>query len=447
MTDLGGVFGQGKEAASQLFIWQVMGQLVGALMEPLLNAVTRAVNETSQTTPLSPEQLADMVVRNFISLADGSDYAKQSGIAPADFQRMVYAAGDAPGPTQLVEMLRRQIIPATGTGGDVVSFQQGIAEGRLLDKWADPVQALGDVPLGVADAVDAVVEGQIDQATGAAEAYKNGVSADNFQILVNTRGNPPSVTELLELNRRGLIPLEGVGPAETTVQQGIYEGATKDKWWQLLAQLGNYIPPPRTVTAMVRAGSIDDATALQLWKDAGLSDTLAQAYLTDAHKPTRTTTPAVTASEVSQLYEDGLVSQTQAEGMLTTLGYSTEDAQAIVSLAVFNTSKSQLTSATSRIRTLYISRKITRATAAAALSDLHVAPAQVTAMLDMWDVDESANVKVLTEAQVADAYEYALIDQPTATNLLQGMGYSAWDAWLLLSVKMKAPQGAPPPMT
>lgn len=435
MTDLGGVFGQGKEAAAQLFIWQVMGQIVSTLMGPLMNELERAINLESQTVPLTPAQLADMTVRNFIDLAGATNYAQQSGVAPSDFQRMVFAAGDAPGPEQLVTMLRRQIIPATGTGGDAVSFEQGIAEGRLLDKWAAPIQALGDVPIGVADAVDAVVEGQLSQDDGAAQAFKNGVSADNFQILINTRGNPPSVSELLELNRRGLIPLEGVGPTETTVQQGIYEGATKDKWWQLVAQLGQYVPPPRTVTAMVRAGSISDAQALQWWQWAGMTSETAQAFLADAHKPSSSASHTITASEISQLFSDQLISQTQAESMLTTLGYSAIDAAGIMQLAAYNVSKSQLNSAIGRVRSLYIARKIDGPTAQAALNDLHVAPAQVTALMDTWQVEQSASIKVLSESQVASALYYGVIDQATAQAQLQAQGYDAHDAWVLLSVR------------
>lgn len=440
MTDLGGVFGQGKEAAAQLFIWQVMAQIVSALMAPLIDDLTRAVYKTNQSVPLTPPQLADMVVRNFIDKAGGADYASQSGVAGEDFQRMVYAAGDAPGPTQLVEALRRQIIPRDGTGGDAVSFQQGIAEGRLADKWTSMMEQLGEIPLGVADAVDAVVEGQIDQAAGAAEAFKSGVSADNFQILVNTRGNPPSVTELLELHRRGLIPLEGVGPDQTTVQQGIYEGATKDKWWQLLSQLGQYIPPPRTIVAMVRAGALTDQQAQQYLADAGLAPDLAQAYITEAHSTRSSAAHAITASEISQLFADQLISQTEAEGMLETLGYSATDAAAIMQLAQYNVSRSQLNSAINRIRSLYVARKITRGVAQSSLSDLHVAQAQVTALLDLWDVDQAATVRVLSEAQVAGAYYYSIIDQQTAMTQLEAMGYTPHDAWLLLSVRMHAAQ-------
>lgn len=445
MTDLGGVFGQGKEAAAQLFIWQVMGQIVETLMSPLMNELQRSVNQVSQTTPLTPAQLADMVVRNFIDLADGTDYAKQSGVAASDFQRMVYASGDAPGPEMLVEALRRQVIPATGTGGDVVSFQQGIAEGRLADKWAAMVQALGDVPLPVADAVDAVVEGQIPMDQAQQEAYYSGVTAERFQILVNTRGNPPSPGELFELYRRGVIPLEGTGPTVTSVQQGIYEGATKDKWFDALANLVLYVPPPRTVTAMVRANSISADQALAWWKAAGMDDTTAQAFLADAQKPSASSSHTITASEISALYADQLISQSQAESMLQTLGYSETDAAGIMQLAAYNVSKGQLTSAVNRIRSLYLARKISRADAQATLGDLHVAAAQVTAMLDMWDVDYSANVKVLSESQVASALYYQVIDQTTAMSALQAMGYGAHDAWVLLSVRAHSALPDEPP--
>lgn len=426
----------GTDTVKQIVIWGVVNQLIGTILAPELEDVARAVNRANPSTPLSPADLADSVVRNFLDRATAQDQASQSGTSGDDFTTMVHLAGDAPGPSQLVEAVRRQLIPEQGTGPDAVTFQQGIAEGRLADKWTAMMLALGEVPLAPADAVDAVVEGQIDQATGAAEAYKSGVSADNFQVLVNTRGNPPSVTELLELNRRGLIPLEGVGPDVTSVQQGIYEGATKDKWWQLLAQLGNYVPPPRTITAMVRAGSLTDQQATQYLTDAGLAPDLVAAYIADAHKPSSTTNHAITASQISQLYSDQLITQTQAQAMLQTLGYTADDSAAIMQLAAYNVSKSQLDSAISRVRSLYVARKITRSEAAASLDSLHVAAANATGLLDTWDVEQAASVRVPSEGQVASALYYGVIDQPTAMSMLEAMGYAAHDAWLVLSVRM-----------
>lgn len=445
MTDLGGILGQGKDAAAQLFVWQVLGQLVSSLMEPLLNELSRGVNAESQTVPLTPAQLADMVVRNFVTLAEGSDYAKQSGIAPSDFQRMVHAAGDAPAPGEMAEALRRGLIPETGTGAESTSFEQGIAEGRLSDKWTDMIKGLSQIWPTPADALDALLEGQVDQSTGEALYQKFGGDPDYFTLLFNTRGSAPTPLEASEMAKRGIIPWNGTGPDVTSFEQAFLEGPWRNKWLPAYQALAVPIPPTRTITALVRAGSISDAQATTWWEQQGYPPAVAQAFLADAHRPTRTTSPQVTASEVSQLYQDQLISQTQAESMLHTLGYSDTDASAIMQLAAYNVSRSQLNSATSRIRSLYLARRISKADAQGALADLHVAAAQVTALLDTWDVEYAASLKVPSESQVASALYYQVIDQATAVSMLEAMGYTAYDAWLVLSVRNRGPLPNQPP--
>lgn len=435
MTDLGGVFGQGKEAAAQLFIWQVMGQIVSTLMGPLMNELERAINLESQTVPLTPAQLADMTVRNFIDLASATNYAQQSGIAPSDFQRMVYQAGDAPAPEELAEALRRGLVDETGTGPTSTSFEQGIAEGRLADKWADTIKGLSQIWPSPTDALDALLEGQIDQATGESLYQKFGGDPDYFTMLYNTRGSAPTPLEASEMAKRGIIPWDGTGPDVTSFQQAFLEGPWRNKWLAAYQALATPIPPTRTITALVRAGSISDDQATTWWEQQGYPAAIAQAFLADAHKPSSTASHTITASEISQLFADQLISQTQAQSMLTTLGYSDTDAAGIMQLAAYNVSKSQLNSAISRVRSLYIARKIDGPTAQNALSDLHVAPAQVTALMDTWQVEQSASIKVLSESQIASALYYGVIDQPTAMSQLEAQGYDAHDAWVLLSVR------------
>lgn len=440
MTDLGGIFGAGKEAATQIFIWQVAAQIMGALMTPVVNEMTRAVNLESQTTPLSPPQLADMVVRRFISMVDAENYAKQSGIAPSDFQRMVDAAADAPSPGELAEALRRGLIPESGTGADSTSFEQGIAEGRLGNKWAPMIKGLSQIWPTPIDALDALLEGQVDQATGEALYQKFGGDPDYFTMLFNTRGSAPTPMEALEMAKRGIIPWDGSGPDATSFYQAFLEGPWRNKWEPAFRALGTPIPPTRTITALVRAGSISDQQALTWWGQQGYDQATAEAFLADAKRPTtHPTPPHITASEIQQLYTDQLISQTQAEGMLQALGYSQADAQAIAQLAAYTLSRSQLNSAITRIRSLYDARKIDRGTAQSSLNSLHVAQAQVTALLDQWDIERAAAVRVLSESQVASALFYEVITQEQAMAQLEAMGYTAHDAWVVLSVRNRGP--------
>lgn len=281
-SGLGKLAGVGA-AGEQLLIWQVLGAIISAVLGPELELLTREVNKVLPATPLTPDQLADMVVKGHVDQASAESYARESGIAPADFQRMVDDAGEPPGLVFLLEAFRRGYISQAGSGPESTSLEQGIRESRLHPKWTSVVEQMGLQPIGVADAVDAVVEAQIPYALGEHIAYLNGVGPDDFKILTDTRGNPPAPSELAELLKRGLIPLEGTGPDIVSFQQGIFEGASKDKWWTLYAKLADYIPPARTVITLIRDGAITDEQGLAYFAQNGLTEELAQIYLKNAH--------------------------------------------------------------------------------------------------------------------------------------------------------------------
>lgn len=444
-ADLGKLFGRGS-VAGQLIEWAVLQQVIGAVLAPELELLTREVNKLLQATPLTPEQLADMVVKGHVSETDAEAYAKESGLAPADFRRLVDDGGEPPGLEFLLQAFRRGFIERAGKGAESTSLEQGIRESRLKDKWIDLVERMRLVPIPVADAVDAVVEGQISYSEGEKIAYYGGVSADDFRVLFNTRGRPPSPVELVELVRRGFIPLQGSGPDVTSLQQGIFEGATKDKWEPAYEHLVEALPPPRTVTALLRAGTITDAQAMTWFQQSGLSQTAAQAYTDDAHHQKLAASKAVSLSLIEQLYHDQVISAQDATTYLTAERYTAQEIAWLLQVQDLKRAVTFLNGAIGRVHTLYVVHKIGKAAAVGALDALHVPPAQRDQLLATWDVERTANVKVLTEAQIAQAFFIGLIGQDAAIAELQNQGYQPFDAWLLLSLRMKkALPGRPAP--
>lgn len=437
----------GKDgAAQQLFIWQVVAQLLGAVLAPELELVTREVNKLLPATPLSPAQLADMVVRNIVDHAQAAGYATESGVSKADFERMVASAGEAPSPQELIAALRRGVIERDGTGPASTSFVQGIAESRLYNKWLPVIESLSNVPLGVADAVDAVVESQISPEQGQHFAYLNGVSAEDFTILVNTRGNPPSPTELNELLRRGLIPLEGTGPDALSFEQGIAEGATKTKWWRLLHQLGDYVTPPRTVVAMLKEGSITQDQALAELAKSGLDQEHAAAYLLSASHQKTQSTRDLTVSQVLSLYKDRLVDQQTASQMLVLQRYTEAESAYLLDLADFEVLQAKVREVVSKVHTLYVGHKLDDGAASRALDGAGVPPAGRDEYLTKWKLERAANVQTFTTAEVADAFHYGLIQLDDAISRLVNLGWTEEDALIRIEIREHGPlQPATPP--
>lgn len=442
--DLGGLFDK-ESAFGQLLIWQVGAQIVGAVMGPGLSELTQLVNEVAQTEPLTPAMLADLVVRNYLDADSASATAKRSGVSPADFALMVKSAGDAVDTTTLVEGYRRRILGWDSSENGLPSVLDGIREGRLADKWAPLLQALGDVPLGVADAVDAVVEGQITRAQGEEIAYQNGISPANFAILFNTRGNPPAPSELAEMTRRGIIPQTGTGPDVTSFEQGIAEGATKDKWIKALAGLQTVLVPEGRVTTLLRRGVISRDVAIGWYQQLGYDQQAAEAFAAEASAVKTSTDKALAKTDVIQLYADSAISRDTAATLISSLGYDATEANEILTIQDLHTATQITDSAVTRIRSYYIARKLDLTGAVNALNALNIPPAQQEQLVSAWDIARTSNIKTLTEAQIADAWAYLIMDTNTAITELQGIGYTEFDAWVVLSIKNKAPITATPP--
>lgn len=436
-TKLGGTF-------EQIFLWQVLGQLAGAILAPPNSQLQQEAFQLDPNNPLSPAEAVDAVVRNHLTHDKAANEARNSGINDDRFKTLVAIAGQPPGLEAALSWYRRGIIPFDGKGSDAISVEQIIAESDTKDKYTAAIKASALLPISVADAVDAVVENQIPYAQGEAVAYQNGISKDSFRILVNTRGNPPSPSELIELVRRRIIPEKGTGPSVLSLEQGISEGATKDKWIPAYEALLKAVPPPRTVVALLRNGSIDDARAQELLQEAGLSPQDAAAYVADAHHQKTATHRDLARDDVLALYYDRAISADVATQMLEGLGYNAQDSGFLLGIQDFRRAKSLLTTAIGKIRSLYVGHKIDAVEVTNALGQWHVPDAQQKELLAVWQVERDANVVRLTAAEYCDAVKYGIIDVPTCLDALVKLGFTPQDAVIRLGVTLHAPVGPVP---
>lgn len=430
----------GKNSALwQIALWGVLSQVLGAALGPALAEISNNVNALSQQVPLTPPDAADLTVRGFLTEAQGAEIAKKSGVSAEDFHLLVESTGQALDTTSLMMAFRRKYIPWDAGSADGVGVLQGIREGHLADKWASVIKDLAEVPIGIADAVDAVVEGQISRADGEAIAYQNGISAASFDILFNTRGNPPPAGELMELVRRGKIPRTGTGPDALTFEQGIAESATKTKWTDKLAALIEVIPPARTVGAMQRDGSLTAAQAAAIYQQLGYTQTIAEAFVKEASRGKTQAARHLAKADVLTLYTDGVIDQATATAYLALDGYEAHEAAQEIEIAQLRAQMAAQKSAVSHVRSLYMGRRLSLHDAARTLDQLQVAPTARDAMLKLWQTERGGAVRILTPAEIVDAFAYQVMTQAEATAELMDEGYTEFDAWALLSIKNKAP--------
>lgn len=444
MASLRGIFGK-DSAAYQLFVWQVASSIVGAILGPTLEILSQEINAAEPVVELTPAELAQLAARAYMNVGDAADAARRSGLNAERFNQLVSLAKGGLAVGDLAEALRRGIIPRDGLGESAVSFEQGTREAGLHAKWVDVAQDLAVKWPTPTDALDALLEGQVSADEGRRLYERFGGDPQYFTMLFNTRGNAPTPVEALTLANRGIIPWRGTGPNVVSYEQAFLEGPWRNKWLDPFIALGEYLPPPRTVTAMVRSGALDTKTATDLLVKQGLSKELAAAYVNDALSDQNKSERDLTTSQLLSMYGAGLVKQEDIVPILSAIGYSDQSIEWLLSYKDMQRAISAVNSAVTRIHSLYVSHKLDGPDAKQALLSLHVPADQVADIVSTWDIERSANVATLTAAQIASAWGYEIISRDEAMAELESLGYTPRDAWIYLSIKAKAPLDDAPP--
>lgn len=436
MAGIGDFFSKGS-IGEQLLVWQVLGQVVGAAMTPGITEVQAVANEAAPVAPLSPSELAVLVQRHYIDTNAASDDAAKSGINQGRFDYLVNLAGTSPGVAVLVEALRRKIIGEGGEGEASTSFAQGLRESGLSDKWEPILRELAVQIPSIAEVMNAWLEGQIEEG----EAHDRYIAAGGdptwFQTSYNANGQAPTPMQALELWNRGIIPEGGRGPEAVSYEQAFLEGPWRNKWLPAFKALRVYVPPPRTVTAMLRSGTLTEGQAMAYFQASGLSPESAAQYVADASHHATAAARALSQSQTITLYRDKLLTAAEAVSHLVSLRYSQADAELLVHLADFESASTATRQAVSRIQSLYLSGKNDATTTLRSLGALGVPDASANELISIWNLERAATTKSLTASQIEQAFGLDLLDQQTATGMLVNEGYAAHDAWLLLSIRKK----------
>ena len=399
---------------------------------------------------LSPPDAASAVVRNFLPIAEAQAIAEQSGVSAASFATMMRLAGDAPAPGQLAEALRRKVIPETGTGANVVSFRQGIAEGRLADKWEPMIKALAQIWPTPTAALEALLKGQVTHGEAVRLYEQFGGDPQFFDLLYNTQGEAPSPLELIAMANRGYIPWDGLGPQEVSYAQGFHEGRWRNKWSPVYRKFAVYVPPESTVVTLLSHGAIDPATAAQLLRKQGMDATLIEAYLDEAATEALSGYRGATVATVLTSYHERIISAATAKTILASLHVTPSAIDLLLAYINAERDFAAVNSAVTRVQRQFATRKITERTAHQSLVTLGIPAENIGPMIAAWTVENSIAVRVLTEAQILKAWKLEILSRPEAETELENIGYTPFDAWVLLSsehgaaIKDRPAQGPAP---
>jgi len=435
----------GSQAVRSIAEWMMLQNLVQALEAPLTAELGQSAFGQFPTLVATPDQLAACLVRGHIEPSRAREEAKKSGYDREPFQLLVDNAGQ-PLPLQaLLEAWRRGFIPRQGSGADSVALEQGIRESDLKNKWTPVVEQLQFQLANPGVVIEGWLRAQLEEAKARDLLRQNGIDDDTASLMYKAAGRPPSPQELFELWHRGKIPLTGRGGDTLSVEQGFLETDLKNKWWAVYPMLAEYLPPPRTVTAMLREGALTDAQAADFFHKAGLSPELTAAYLAAAHHQKTAASKELAKSDVLALYADGFIPAAQVVDLLGKLGWSAQDAQLEMDIVDFRSTKALLSGAITRIKNLYVNRKIANQVAVEALGKLGLTPAGISRQFAVWDVERANLVQRLTAAEWATAVKDGLVEEGQAVAQLVSLGWTPFEAWVRIALGNKGTMKTPPP--
>lgn len=443
MAGLGGVFGEGS-TARQLLVWQVLAQVIGALAAPGFTELSKLSNSAAPVMPLDPGSSAAAAGRGFLSHGDAASHAADSGYGGEVFAVMAKLAQHAPDLGAAFELYRRKEIPAGSANPDEASLHGAMADAGIPPDWHGPLTKLAVSIPTQAEVLNAWLEGQIPEGEARRRLVESGMDPTWIQSAYDANGQAPTPTQALELANRGLIPWEGQGPGVVSYRQAFLEGPWRNKWEPVFRALGEYLPPPRTVTAMFHSGQIGHALAADLLTKQGLRPELVTAYLAKHDSPTVLAERHLAKGEITTAYADGLMTKPQALTALRALRYTDHDAALILQLIDVKVRTSQLTQGVSRVRTLFESAKLTTQEAQNLLHQLGLDAPTAAAVVKTWHLTQTHNTKTLSAAQIETAVYYQLLRASDGIRLLMAMGYDEFDAWLALAVRMHGATSLPP---
>lgn len=406
-----------------------IGAFVGAMIfgaaagaTAFIRALTQRANAQRPNQPLSAAECAAGVVKGAIPYEDALSEARLNGYDRERFDALVTVTGNPPGPETLIGMLHRGITDEEGV-------KRGLRQGYFRNDWIDEYLNLQHNLLSPAEVINADVQNQMPKQQARAQWAELGMRPWDYDVAYGVAGNPPGVEQMLHLRNRGVMTTE-------EVIQGIRESRVKDKYIDKVLHLGEYLPPPRSITTLLAHGALDTMRAHQLFMAAGLSDELATAYVASALHVKTATQKELTVSQVTGLYADGILTRAQAVEDLAKVGYAGTEANLVLDLADAKAEQRLRVGAIDRIRTMFLSHKLNLAEAHADLAKLGVEGVQLERLVKVWQIEEQAPTKSLTLGQLNAAYKDELIPKADYLSRVIGLGYSAADADLLSKIQV-----------
>lgn len=412
--------------ARQFFVWTIVANVIQSALGPFFQAIQNQANHSNPNTPASPADLASFVVRGVVEKPWAADEARKSGYSPQIFDLMVENAGGPPAIGDMLSLLRR----GKATRDEVI---RAIRQSSVKNEWIDTILKLGIQPPTPTDILDALLQGQIEPGPALQLYTQLGGDPDHFDLLFNTRGGAPTPNQAAEMAQRGIIPWDGAGAGVVSYTQAFLEGPWRNKWLKPFQDYAAYTPPPETIGAMYRRGSLTLDKAHVLLAHYGVPVDMFDAYLFDNSSGNTAKAKELTESTISTLYQENAISESDAHDFLLALRYTSDEADFVITAWQLARDLKFRNTAITTVHTQFINHKIDAGTASTLMDRFGVPPGQRDQLIALWTEEAKAKVTLLTAAQIKAAWKKGRFDDQQALSRLTDLGYSEDDANIYLN--------------
>lgn len=387
-----------------------LGQIVS---QPALN---EAWSEYP-SIPLSPADLADMVERNIIEQADGEAAAAQSGLGKEQFDLLVLNTGEPIGIDQALTLWLR------GAMNDDF-LEKTVYYSRVRNEFLPYIKALAHHQMSPADAIEIALK-RVDTQDNARKYFAEGGGLpDQFDVLLAAAGSPIGPEAAANLLAHGVID-------KATFDSVVAHSRINPMFTQLVADTHLKWLSVYQIGEALKAGTVTPQVAAEWLVQDGYNADQAAAF-TGGSATGKTVKPkSETESLILEEYQAMLMSEAEATSMLAQLGYSQGEITLLLELATAKQILAQRNQAVGKVRTLFITKKITKGQASTDLDALGIATQARDAFIASWTVEQTTNIKQFSEAQIGSFLKKGLITATEAVSRWEAMGYVTADAQLL----------------
>lgn len=410
----------GESVVIGIAIGSIVSPVIGAALGPIVQGITNTAWSAAVTSnplgarPLSPDLLAAAVLKGVLTESQAAVIAHDSGTDDTAFHTMVMTAGQAIGIEQAILLWRR---------GDITSTELArvVHYSNVRDDFLPDIELLKYLPPPAGEVVSGALKGHLSDTVAMGYLSDAGIDpTKHYDWMKHTAGRSLGLMEMLTLWNRGEM-------TEAEVRLGIEQSDINNDYIGYAELLRVHYPAVFQVHELVKAGAMTPARATTILGYEGFQPEDIAAIVAEFNTAPKSTVKELSASQVTKMYEEQLLSQGDALARLETLKYTAADAQLMLTYADQNRALAMINAAAKKIGTLYVAHKITQTTAAAQLTAAGVPNAAAMTMFKFWDLERAANVRIPSEAQVVGAYRRKEIGAADCKARLLNMGVQQGD--------------------